>query len=234
MRGFQIKPTRFFFVVLFAAAFGISACSFHNEKVSPDDTIENIPVELLSSVSYAMVNAKVFQPHCVSCHGNSGGVNLESFDTAKSVLGRIKTVLINKSMPKAPNLPLGPQEAQILAAWIKMGGPDSPSTGGPDTPPPPMLEPKFSSIKSIIIDRKCIRCHSVGGPAARVPLGTLDNLLNSPLDIVIPHNADESDIVLVLQDGARKKMPPLDSGITPVNAHDLNVIKEWINNGAID
>ncbi len=212
-------------LLLLVASFGASACSYQKNK-EPVDT-DDIPASLLNSVSFPMVSARVFQPYCISCHGSSGGVNLETYDSAKSALARIKqAVFVSKTMPKAPSPALSREESQILAAWIKVGGPD----GGPATQP--VLEPKYASIKSLIIDRKCLRCHSAGGTAERVPLGTLDDLLNSPLDIVIPRNADESDIVLVLKEGARKPMPPLDSGITPVSAGDLEIIKEWINNGA--
>lgn len=223
-------------IVLLLAALGTSACSFQRNKQPNDTTADDIPAALLNSVSYSMVSSRVFQPYCISCHGSSGGVNFESYDSAKSVLSRIQqAVFVGKTMPKAPSPALGPEDSKILAAWIKAGGPEMPLNGGPDTQPsPPVLEPRFASIKSLIIDRKCLRCHSAGGLAERVPLGTLDNLLNSPLDIVIPKNADESDIVLVLQTGARKPMPPLDSGITPVSAGELQIVKEWINNGATD
>lgn len=117
-----MKSFPFVSLVLFVAAFGLSACSYQKNKI-PDPTDEEIPAELLNSVSYAMVSAKVFQPYCVSCHGSSGGVNLESYASAKSVLGRInQAALISKSMPKAPSPALSHDDAQVLAAWVKMGG----------------------------------------------------------------------------------------------------------------
>lgn len=96
------------------------------------------------------------------------------------------------------------------------------------------LAPNFASIKANLLDKKCLSCHGVGGEAARIPLNSRDEMVNSPLEIIIPKNADESGLVLVLLDGAIKKMPPKNSGMAPVTPGDIDVVKEWINNGATD
>lgn len=236
MPSLPSKMSQPIFAIFLLATLGVWACSYQKNKL-PEYSTGEIPSALLNSVSYSMVSARVFQPYCISCHGNSGGVSLETYDSARGALSLIQqAVFLDKSMPKAPNPPLSPEDAQILTAWIRAGAPRAPRDGTPDTPlpPEPELEPTYASIRSMIIGQKCIRCHSLGGVAERVPLGTLDDLLNSPLDIVIPGNAEESDIVLVLEEGARKPMPPLDSGITPVSKKDSEIIKEWINNGATD
>jgi uncharacterized membrane protein len=240
----KLRPQRKLFSAftlwMLAIVFGASACSFKVDKkgTAADDGSFGfeVPASLVNSVSYSMVAGKVFQAKCVSCHGSSGGVSLETYDSAHAALDRIKRVVFTETtMPKAPGPALSQDELMILAAWIKAGGPSAPLNGDPDhQAPPPVLEPKFDSIKSIIIDKKCISCHSPGGKAERIPFLTKENFLNSPLDIVIPGNADESDIVLVLLDGARKPMPPQDSGFSRVSSQDLAIIKEWINHGASD
>jgi uncharacterized membrane protein len=65
-----------------------------------------------------------------------------------------------------------------------------------------------------------------------VPLETINDLINSPLDIVIPNNPEESGLFILIQEGVRGKMPPINSGITPVTPEEIAVIKEWINQGA--
>lgn len=56
------------------------------------------------------------------------------------------------------------------------------------------LTPKFESIKSLILEPKCIACHKPGGKAENIPLLTRSDLLDSPHDLVIPGNADESGL----------------------------------------
>ncbi len=190
---------------------------------------------MMQHVSYDDVRG-IFQAHCVTCHGNSGGVNLESLQSARAFLARIKlSTIVEKRMPKAPMGDLSADERMLLWAWIDAGGPEQPMDGSNHPKQPiPVLEPKYDSIRSEILEKKCIVCHQVGGKAARVPLLTRSDLLDSPLDIVIPGNAEESGLVMVLGEKARKRMPPPDSGMSPVSAQDLEVIKDWISRGAKD
>ncbi|MBY0415839.1 MAG: hypothetical protein K2Q18_16830, partial [Bdellovibrionales bacterium] len=163
---------------------------------------------------------------------------LEDFSNARSHLDQIKeAALINKSMPKSGSEMLTSEEYMILAAWVKAGGPETPINGGNTPPPLPVevLKPEFASIKKLIIDRKCLSCHKPDGKAPRVLLNTPDDMINSPLEIVIPGNAEESDLILTLErETAVKPMPPMDSGITPVSKEDIEVVKEWIQKGAKD
>lgn len=96
------------------------------------------------------------------------------------------------------------------------------------------LLPTFESIKAGVLEPKCVSCHRPGGRATNIPLLTKSDLLESRYDIVIPGNAEESGIVIVLQEGARKKMPPRESGIPGVTAEQLATIRLWIDNGAKD
>lgn len=209
-------------------------CSYHKDK---GDSFDNFVVStnLIESVSYQEVKNKVFAPKCISCHGNSGGVNLENYSDARSFIEQIKqSTLIEKRMPK--NNTLDSSEYMILAAWIKAGAPDQPLNGG-KVPPPTVeiLRPEFNSIKKLIIDRKCLSCHSPKGEAPRVSLDTTKDMIDSPLEIIIPGNAEESGLVLTLdRDSGMKPMPPIDSGISPVSKEELEVIKTWISKGAKD
>ena len=138
-------------------------------------------------------------------------------------------------MPKAPETPLTSDQLGLLKAWIDAGAPEN-SEGVLPMPP---LEPTFDSIKAHILEPKCLMCHSRGQPIARIPLVTRDDLLNSPLELVIPGNADESGIVLVIMGvNPDKIMPPQKdssgkpSGFSRLSEEEIRVIKEWINRGA--
>ena len=192
---------------------------------------------LMQSVSFQQVQIEVFQKKCIACHGNSGGVNLESYPSAFQNLTAInRSVFKTGTMPRTPFSPLTKREAEVLRAWIEAGGPERPigNTGGGNEPNPEPLpiEPTYASIKGHVLDMKCISCHSPGGTVARIPLVTKDDLLNSSLDLVIPGEPDESGLTIVLEPGARKFMPPADSGISPVSEEERNAIRTWILNGA--
>lgn len=189
---------------------------------------------LLESVSFNQVKVEVFNNKCISCHGNSGNVNLESHRAAYQHLEGIrKSTLVDKKMPKAPYPALTKRELEVLTAWIEAGGPDKPRNGSqaPDVHEEP-IQPTYASIKKKVLDMKCISCHSPGGAAARIPLVTKDDLINSPQEIVIPGNPDDSGLTIVVEPGARKFMPPEDSGITPLTEEERNAIRIWIENGA--
>ncbi len=215
----------------------LAACSYRVDK--NDDLKGEIrpSAELISRVSFNDIYTRVLQPKCISCHGISGGVNLENYASARTFLSRIyRSTVVERRMPLAPIPALNREELEIVAAWVEAGGPEFPLNGAPTEPlpPPPVLEPTFASIKEVIVDRKCLQCHSAGGKAERIPLTKLSDFLDSPLEIVLPGNADESGLVLVLLEDARKRMPPPETGMAPVSAQEIEVIKEWISNGATD
>lgn len=190
--------------------------------------------DLINKVSFQDVN-KIFRMHCTGCHGNSGNVNLETHAQAKMNLERIRrSTIIERRMPQAPYPPLNQEQLTTLAAWIEAGGPEHPLDGGGPVEEPEKLIPTFESIKSLVLQPKCVVCHAPGKKAENIPLLTKSDLLDSPYDLVLPGKADESGLILVLKEDARKKMPPLDSGISPVPRDEVDVIKEWINNGASD
>ena len=206
-------------------------CNYREEK-GPKNGAPLRP-EFAAKVSYPEVFAKVFQPHCIACHGSSGGVNLETYASSLSQLEKIRQeVFVDFSMPKSPYAPLNDRESELLAAWIQAGGPNITVDDGTTTGPIQLLEARFDSIQRNVLAVKCLVCHSAGGKAERVPLISRDDLINSPLDIVIPGNAAESGLILVIQEGARKKMPPPESKIEPVKPDEIKIIEEWITNGA--
>lgn len=214
-----------------------AGCSYRIEKnpTSREDALA--PAELVAQVSFQDVYTKVLVPRCIVCHGSAGNVNLETYASARSHLKAIKQVaLTQRKMPRAPYPPLKREELLILSAWIQAGGPELPLNGQiPEPlPTPEPLQPTFESIKNHVLAPKCIVCHGPGGNAARMPLVTREDLVNSPLELVIPGNPEESGLVLSLLENARKRMPPPDSKITPVKPEEIAIIQKWIKNGAAD
>lgn len=133
-------------------------------------------------------------------------------------------------MPKRDSL--SEDQKDMLWSWLEMGAPEFPRDGGGPVDPI-LLEPKFSSIDQHILQTKCITCHSEGKTAERIPL-TLENLLNSPLEMVMPGDPDESGLVITLERTDEKRMPPPKDGYSRLSDKELKVIRDWITNGAKD
>ncbi len=213
----------------------ISSCSYRNEKESKFEVSFNKALE--DKVSYQLINEKILIPKCISCHGDSGNINLESYNEVFGHLEKIKQVTIStRKMPKAPYPALTNEELELLATWIQVGAPEKPLDGA-DQPPPVKiepLEPTFKSINKNILQNKCMVCHAPGKEAERVPLDSAESMIDSPLEIVIPGNSEESGLIISTSPNARKLMPPKKSGIAPLKPEEIEIIKQWIENGAKD
>lgn len=219
---------------LLVASLLATSCSYRKEKES--SFVVSYNQAMLDKVSYQLINQKVLVPKCISCHGNSGNVNLETYSSVYGYLDKIKEVTIKThKMPKSPYPALNTEELMLLATWIQAGGPETPLDGS-NLPPIKVepLEPKFLSIKKNIFLNKCLVCHSVGKEAERVSLNSPDEMINSPLELVIPGNPEESGLVLAVLPDARKIMPPKKSGMANLKPEEIEIIKQWIANGAKD
>ncbi len=185
------------------------------------------PGEQATMMNYKFINSRIFQAKCTSCHGNSGDVNLESYDAVKANLSKIQSaVFAEQTMPKRGTLE--PDEKRLLWNWIRAGAPlDSAEPPPPEDP----LVATYDSIRTHIIETKCITCHNPTGTGKRVGLDR-EALLNSPLELVLPGNADESGLIIALERIDDKRMPPAKEGYVALKAEAIQVIREWIMNGA--
>ncbi len=226
--------------IITAAAGVLSSCSYSIQK-NPVPSIPSAQNYKQSELGFGNVYSRVIRPNCIGCHGNGGGVNLESYANIKANLTKIyQAAIVERKMPKAPNAPLSADDLGLLNAWIQAGAPET-APGGEPGPTPIPLGPNFASIKYNILDSKCLLCHAPGKPVARIPLVTKDDLLNSPLDLVLPGNPDESGIMLAIRGVNPEKLmpPPKDAngsptGFTKLSAQEINAIAQWITNGAND
>ena len=233
--GYRSVP---WLLVALSTVFLGTGCAFRVDKggaAANDASAIQPSAQQLAQSSFALVYNTVLQPRCISCHGNSGGVNLETYASAVSALAKIKAQAIDsRLMPKSPEAPLSTAELQVLNAWIQTNGRENPvdgTTPPPPPPPPPPLEPTYTSIKANIFDKKCISCHQAGGKAEKYPFTSLAEILNNSDPVVVSGSIEQSALNDVLQPNADKPMPPKSSGYTPLSADEINVIQEWITNG---
>lgn len=227
---------RVLLVVRMLLLLGAGGCNYSIMKVQPAE-VPRASLYKPSELSFSAVYSKVLRTNCTGCHGTSGGVNLETYQEVKRHLNAIvQSTITTRQMPKLPNMPLDSAQLGLLNAWIQAGAPE---TAGSDEVPLPTLEPTYASIRAVILEPKCLMCHAPGKPTARVPLVTWKDLLESPLDIVIPGNAAESGLILsVTHEDPDKLMPPprdkegKPTGYSPLSAREIQVLMDWINRGA--
>lgn len=216
----------------------LAGCSYMLELVHPvgslpakSNEIFKMPQEKVETLSYGVVSQQVFTPHCASCHGSSGGVNLQSYEEVTRVLAGIKkTVFHDKTMPKGSSLTQ--DELSILWNWIEIGSPEFAKDGSQE-PLPEVLLPTYDSINKNIFQASCVSCHNVSGTGKRILLDR-DSLLDSPLELVLPSNPDESGLVLAVERSDKKRMPPAENGFSELSEEAKMAIRTWIENGAID
>ena len=208
----------------------VLGCNYTKYKNPISDNSKfSLPPDQKATLSFDLVMNKVLGPRCVGCHGTSGGVSLENYPDVIQHLNKVKeTVFETHLMPKRGTL--SDEEMSILWSWIEIGAPQQAPGGGTPTIP---LGANYASIDQNILQRKCVICHSPGQTAARVPLDKND-LLNSPLELVIPGDPDESGLVLAVERNDKKRMPPAKEGYAPLKPEEKQAIRDWIQNGAKD
>lgn len=206
--------------------------------------VDPIPPDL-TCLDFKTIQATVLEPKCVGCHGDSGGVNLESYASVKNHLSKIEVMVSTGKMP--PKKPLDAALKDQLLAWIQSGAPETPaSCTPPEVEPPPPLEPTYNSMKLHFLEQKCIVCHSGSAPRALADIlkkgGDDDDddddddkpdfstykkmIANKKLfDFKKPHKSKIVDEVL---DG---DMPPSWSSAKQLTQLEIQTLIEWINRG---
>lgn len=221
-------------VLLIIISSGLAACNYNIVKGDRDS--ENLMIgtlsenEKLTMMNYEYISTRIISLHCTSCHGSSGNVNLETYENLVANLDGIKrTVFQIQSMPKRGSLTI--DEKKLLYNWIELGAPQF-SAASPPTVSDPLIA-TYASINKKIFEAKCISCHNPTGAGKRI-LFDLQSLLNSPLELIIPQNADESGLVVALERQDDKRMPPAKEGFAELKLEEKTAIRKWIDAGAKD
>lgn len=213
-------------LLLIVAVMMMAACNYNKVKSGGKDSRE-FSAEEFETPDYAVINAAVIGPKCVSCHsnagGNKGGVNLETYSAVRSELNRVAyEALEAKTMPEAGPLSDGLQK--LLAAWIDSGAPER--VVGIGEKPDKSIEKGPNDWKKMsekLFQPKCVACHmdrTQLGPDQK-PDGDLD-LTN--LKEVRDKAKSIFDAVII-----QGSMPP--EGVTAVTPPERRVLLKWFDSG---
>lgn len=216
---------RFTVYILIFCVFGCSA-SREMQPLNLDPPENKVSADELD---FALVNEKIFKPSCVGCHseaaGNSGGVNLESYESVFEHVPQIKMEVTGGMMP--PKSELSEKQTRLLADWIDAGAleragdpvsaPPPTPTSPPPTPPPAPEVVTFSTVREKVLKTNCIGCHSeAAGNMGDVNLETYPSVFEK-----------RTVLLEVVGEG---RMPPKKK--TPLTVEQKRLFLLWLNQGA--
>ncbi len=226
---------KLFRLLILFCVFGLLGCGYivYDNSTPKQKLTYNLPAEKIASLSYPVLAQKVFTPKCISCHASSDEISLATYaDIVKNKDLIMKAVFVDKTMPKKGSL--SEEELAYLWNWLEIEAPEFPQNGEID---PPILEEPlvatFASIDKNVFQVTCKECHNPTGTGKRVGLDK-DSLMNSPLELILPENPDESGLIIALERSDDKRMPPAKEGYSAIDEKSIAVIRKWIANGAKD
>ena len=229
---------------------GGPSCNFHSQKPLPADPsdpaltsqLDHPKNGVVQKISYAQVRDLVFSK-CVSCHGNSGRINLQTYATVSQSITLVQqAALIDQRMP--PQRLLSAAQMKLLALWIEQGHLENPvnetasvmqptvfPTAKVTPTPKPTSRVSYSAVRFTIFESKCLQCHGEGGfAAAAVPLYDYKVLLASPRMLVVPQKPEDSILYVAVTRKDGLIMPP--DGFPRLSEEEIMFIKLWIAEGA--
>lgn len=118
-----------YFVILTSLLIFFIGCNFTDEKTdtAADDGTSSNDDSGDISATFSSINENILQAKCVSCHGGSGGVTLESYAGVLQELtpldpdaSTLYTIVASGQMPKGA-ADLSDAEKQAIRDWITNG-----------------------------------------------------------------------------------------------------------------
>lgn len=210
----------------------LSSCGFKIDKQASDSAAANglsayTPTSTIPG--YNTLRSQIFASQCISCHGTSGGVSLDTYTSAVAAASLIRNaVVVSKVMP--PTGSLSDTEIRAIQSWVDNGTPEDDvvvSTSATATPTPvatatptPTSTPTasgnvtYAQVSSQIFTPSCISCHSGSRASAGVDLTTYAN--------VVSHISAIQKEALTNQ-----SMPPSQ----PLSSTNQALLKTWISQG---
>jgi mono/diheme cytochrome c family protein len=195
---------------------------------------------------------QILHHYCFECHGmdpNHVERNLNVLDHALLLDPRRRMIvpeqpdrsrliqrIVDESMPppKHEELPrVGPEELQVLKAWIAGGAPPFPEITPEDLQPPPIVDsPLAARVKEIFTER-CHGCHNVDEAGGGIKILNHDMLVNKR-GVVIPNNPPDSELFGLISYELEPVMPPREKNgkENRLKPDEVEVIRQWIEAGA--
>jgi mono/diheme cytochrome c family protein len=195
---------------------------------------------------------QILHKYCFECHG----MDLNKIERKLNVLdhgllldekrhmvvpydsdhSRLIQRIVDESMPpkKYEELPrLGPEEIQVLKAWIAGGAPPFPDITPEDYEPPVIVESPLAAQVKEIFTAKCHSCHNADEAGGGIKILNHDMLVNKR-GVVMPNDPARSELFRLVSYREEPVMPPRETSgkenrLTP---EEIEAIRQWIEAGA--
>lgn len=87
--------------------------------------------------------------------------------------------------------------------------------------PEPLMEPTYESIKSVLFEKRCLRCHDDSGISSIYDFTTYNAFMSNQKIFELSADGIEIRFIKTMMDG---KMPPKGP---PVSATQIEVLRQW-------
>lgn len=177
------------------------------------------PPQGSEELDFQLINKKIIQPYCISCHSPSGEADYVDFSTYQGFKTKInlaepkqsrvyKSVLSGRMPQNQPRL--SNENIKLILQWIEKGAPEF------------STELTFEALSKKIFEPRCNNCHNPSGEAFLYDFTSYDVIT----EFVNVSDPEKSLIYVNAKSGFMPKIQPgLDQG-------DINLILQWIREGA--
>lgn len=174
----------------------------------------------------------LMQQKCFSCHGQLGGLNLETYDALLE--GGTNGPAVVAGDPAAGTLvsvqekgghpgQFTPEELDLIKAWIAAGAPAGEGAQMPaEEEPVDLTALSWENEIGELFQTKCASCH---GEMARLSVETYESLLEGGVSgpAIAPDNVAAGTLLPLMESG---------SHYAQFSEEELGWVKAWIENGA--
>ena len=229
----------FQFLVL---VFFLGCTPFHDIPLLPEDLAKQGKIAPEEVVSWSLIREKVLV-RCLDCHNHRTSPDLVRAVQVRENLPKILLAVKRGSMPpvRQSSVPLNLCQKAILSKWAELSAPDSSEVRVADliecnVQPPEVPELRdmplnFETLKSRILDPRCVHCHSPtsSSKANSLPFDSYEAIANDPRGRWSAPGAS-SRIFRSMTRSDKFRMPPPEYSDS-LSKEEIDFIVRWIDAG---
>lgn len=216
---------------------GMSSCNYSRLKNQPGS---DSGLSSDTPISYDIVKSYSLSS-CLKCHSGTQAPALNSLQNLISNQVLIKNEINDGAMPpKSSGYELLSQcQIDLYSKWVELGSPETsthlvaeiPSCSSefsaqPQIIPILLMPLNYQTLRTKILQPKCLLCHTSDGEANYLPYFPYGELVLTG-NWSAPAKSSKVMEEITASDG----MPPTDSGVTPLSTDEIEFIKRWIDAG---
>lgn len=195
---------------------------------TPNPITVVFPKSVPADLNYQVVKKSVLDVACLACHqgatpaGQVGFADyagtLKTLVPGKSAESKLIQVLESGAMPPVSKIKtrVPPRWITYMKKWIDAGAPVQ------TQPLPEERKLDFATVKKLVIEPSCLKCHNNNRQRGGVNLETYEGTLKA----LIQGDSDDSPLVYTMADG---DMPPRGDAVDP---ELVAFVAKWVDAGA--